>query len=473
MSNSDRKVVIDTARYIRDVRPIDPTEFVQYTGTNSVDDIRAVIRESAIDLNVIEREDGTFVPVDRESVTVSFDGVESLPPALDDGIEALLVEQYGSAWPHGPSGDELRDTIRRMKSDYFRGTPVDYQYPMALGYAVYHLPNYYAAIQYVLHELGGAGLLEPPLRILDVGAGVGGPALGIDAYLPDRTLVEYTAVEPSPARRVFERFAAKTGRNVHIRIRPDRAESFEPDGQYDLILFSNVLSELEEPVPTVDRYRQALEPAGAAILMSPADRNTSIGLRRVERTLVDERDRWSAYAPAVRLWPGERPTDTGWSFATYPSIDTPEVQRKLDTGRRETPDERPPNSGEFKNTSVQVSYAILRTDGKTRIRFRPDYRRVAKLGALAEHVTQRIDCVGVKLSDDLGTAENPVFRVGDGSQSTDVFAVMPLETRQNRRLISAPYGTGLRFENALVLWNGDEEAYNLVVDRESFVEAVP
>jgi hypothetical protein len=79
----------------------------------------------------------------------------------------------------------------------------------------------------------------------------------------------------------------------------------------------------------------------------------------------------------------------------------------------------------------------------------------------------------VKLSHDLTDGEgNPLFLVGDGSQSTDHFAVLARESGLNRALREAPYAAVLAFENALVLWNDDEGAYNLVVDGEAVVDRV-
>jgi hypothetical protein len=103
----------------------------------------------------------------------------------------------------------------------------------------------------------------------------------------------------------------------------------------------------------------------------------------------------------------------------------------------------------------------------------------------ADHVTDRIDVLGAKLSRSLvdrgeeersGTRDsgdpNPVYRVSDGSESTGHFAVLVDESGLNRTLREAPYGALLAFEGALLLWNDDEAAYNLVVDGETIVDRV-
>ena len=93
---------------------------------------------------------------------------------------------------------------------------------------------------------------------------------------------------------------------------------------------------------------------------------------------------------------------------------------------------------------------------------------------MERHVTNRIDLLAVKLSRDLTDTDdaNPLFRIGDGSQSVDHYAVSTADDPLNRPLLTADYGDVLRFENVLCLWNDDEAAYNLVVDRETIVEHV-
>jgi len=92
--------------------------------------------------------------------------------------------------------------------------------------------------------------------------------------------------------------------------------------------------------------------------------------------------------------------------------------------------------------------------------------------SMDEHVTDRINLLAVKLSHDLSEGDNPLFLIGDGSQQVDHYAVLTRESGLNRDLGAAPYGSILEFENVLVLWNDDEEAYNLVVDAETVVDAI-
>jgi SAM-dependent methyltransferase len=337
-----------------------------------------------------------------------------------------------------------------------------------LAYALYHLPDYFAAVQYVLAVLVEDGLLPKQLRVLDVGAGVGGPALGLATLLPDDALVDYHAVEPSDGADLLETMVGETGPNFHTTVHRRRAEDFEPSGEYDLVLFANVLSELADPVAVVERYRDVLASDGSLVALAPADRNTATNLRTVERRVEDG---LTVYAPTVRLWPDSQPTDEGWSFDVAPDIDVPAFQRRLD----EAAEDPEHDHGEFVNTDVQYAYTVLRRDGRRRVGFSPDRSRWAKMAEMDDHVSNRIDVAAIKLSHDLtdDPDANPLFKVGDGSERVAHYAVLTKKSSLNADLRTAAYGDLLTFENVLVLWNDDEGAYNLVVDGETVVDSLP
>ncbi|WP_254534725.1 small ribosomal subunit Rsm22 family protein [Halomarina litorea] len=468
MNADQRRAVLDSARYLREVRPLDPEELTDYVeGTPHPAVVRQVLREESVELGVVERDDGTFTPVDEGPVELAFEGVTEFPRDHAGRLEDLLVERYGLDWHEGDSGDRLRAVIRRVKDDYYRQHPVEYDAETALAYALYHLPDYYAVAGYVLADLASDGLLPHRLRVLDVGAGVGGPALGLLDCLPDNCLVDYHAVEPSAAADVFESLV-EVGRNRRVTVHRETAEDFTPEGEYDIVLFANVLSELDDPEAVARRYADHLAPEGTLVALAPADRNTATGLREVERSL--EADGMTVYGPAVRLWPGETPTDRGWSFDVKPDLAVPEFQHRLDEAATD-PDHA---LGEFVNVDVQYASSLLRHDDRRAVEFTPDPGRFARMADAESNVTERIDVLAVKLSHDLSGEEgNPLYKVGDGSEALDHYAVCTRESALNRDLREADYGDLLTFENALLLWNDDEAAYNLVVDAETVVDRVP
>ncbi len=463
--SDQRQAIRENAQYLRNVRPIDPEEIHEYVeGQPHPGVVRTTLRELAPELDLVEREDGTFVPAPDGPVEIDFDGVEAFPERYARALEDMLVETFGPGWPEGTSGDRLRERLVSLKDAYFDQRSVEYDELTALAYAIYHLPNTYAATQYVLADLAREGRIPSRLRVLDVGAGTGGPAIGLAELLPDETLVEYHAVEPSANADVLERLLSETGRNVHATIHRERAESFDPDGTFDLIVFANVLNELAEPATVLDKYRAALTPNGSVVAIEPADRNTATGLRRIERTVEDE---YTIYAPTCRLWPGRTPGSDCWSFDRKPDLSVPPFQQRLESAAGDRFE-----SGAFENVDVQYAVSILRTDGAERIEYTPDRSRVIPLGEVESVVTDRVDLVAIKLSHDLADGGNPLFLVGDGSENEDVFAVLVDDSALTRPLAAAPYGALLDFQNVLVLWNGDEEAYNIVVDDETVVDAV-
>jgi SAM-dependent methyltransferase len=465
----DREAVLDNAKYLRNVRPIDPAEIQEYVeGQPHPAVVRQVIREAAFDLGVIEREDGTFVPVPDDPVASHLETVRAFPERYARRLEDRLVERYGPDWHRGESGDRLRETIRATKERYFQGQPVAYDEWAADGYAIYHLPDFYAAVQYVLADLARDGLLPRRLRVLDVGAGTGGPALGLFDFLPEDALVEYHGVEPAASADVLAAMLEGTAPNVHATVHRERIEDFDADGTYDLLLFANVLNELDAPVAVVEDLLEHLAPDGTVVLLAPADENASRHLREVERSLegtATGAGTVGVYGPEPRLWPGETPSDGGLSFDVCPDLAVPSFQRHLDEPAGAT--------GEFVNVDVQFSPSILRVDDRRRYEFEPDADRWAKLADTEAHVTKRIDCLACKLSHDLADDGNPLFRVGDGSQSVDHYAVLVKTTALNRDLLAAEYGDLLTIDGALALWNDDERAYNLVVDEETVVDRVP
>ncbi|MFB6104351.1 MAG: methyltransferase [Halobacteriaceae archaeon] len=457
---ADRRAQVrDVARYLRSVRPLDPAELTDYVeGDVDAATIHADLHALAPDLGLVERADGTFAPVPDGTIPTPEDGIDALPPPIESMVEQRLTEAYGQDWATGASGEHLRSTIDALKADYYRQHPVDYDTDVAFAYTIYHLASYYATGYHVATELAAADLLEYDLRVLDVGAGVGAPALGFFAALPEDALVEYHAIEPGAGADLLATLLEATGSNVHPTLHRTTAEAYEPDEAFDVVVFANVLAELDDPVAVTTRYLEALTPSGTMVLVAPADEATSTGLRAVERALVDDRELATVYAPTVRLWPDAHPTDRGWSFVRKDDIAAPSFQTQL-AGDEAT----------YRHTSVQYSYAYLRTDGRQRYDITLTTDEAAKMAEMDAHVTNRVDVVAAKLSPDLGT-ENPLFKVSDGSEAVDHYAVLVHESPLTEPLRTAAYGTVLRFENVLVLWNDDEDGYNLVVDDEAVVD---
>jgi SAM-dependent methyltransferase len=478
----DRAAVRNNANYLRNVRPIDPEEIAEYIeGGAHPAVVRETLREEAFDLRLREREDGAFEPVPEEPVPDPDWAPTAFPEEYSFALEDLLVREFGANWHRGESGEELREAVRRLKDDYLYGNDVAYDRVAALGYAVYHLPAYYATVGYVLDDLVENGLLDRTLRVLDVGAGVGGPALGLHDYLPDDAVVDYHAVEPSAAADALDRMLDETGQNFRPTVHEETAEAFlgldggagesndETPDEFDLVVFGNVLSELADPAAVVEAALARLADDGSVVAFAPADRNTAMGLREVERAVATPESGVSVYAPTLRLWPNATPSDGGWSFDVADDLEVPPFQHRLDEAADRGSGDEP---GEFVNVDVQFAYAILRPDGRRRVDVRASDGRCARMSDSEDHVTDRVNLLAVKLSHDLSDGDNAVYLVGDGSQTVDHYLVCTRETVLNDDLRAADYGSVVFVENGLVLWNDDEGAYNVVVDDETVVDLV-
>ncbi|MDS0258894.1 class I SAM-dependent methyltransferase [Haloarcula sp. S1CR25-12] len=470
MNPETRQQIRENAQYLRSVRPLDPDEIYEYVeGQPHPAVVRQVLREEAVDLALVEREDGTFVPAPEEPLSVSVHGVQRFPREYERRVEELLAAAYGDDWARGDSGDRLRERVRDIKERYLHRERVDYDELSAHGYAVYHLPDYYAVATYVLSELAADGLLPSKLRVLDVGAGVGGPALALaDLAAEGDALLDYHAVEPSAAADVLETLLGSAEGSREVTVHRETAEVFdlasevEKGGPFDLVLFSNVLNELDDPAAVLTRYLDGLAEDGSVVALEPADRNTATGLREIERAVADDGPA-TVYAPTVRLWPHQSPESESWSFDKKPDLEIPPMQKRLDD----------PAGGtrEFVNVDVQYAYSVLRTDGERAIEMTPDRSTHAPMADAGNYVTDRVNLLAIKLSHDLSEeGSNPLFLLGDGSQKTDHFAVVTDPSLLNDDLGTAEYGDLLSIQNALALWNDDEEAYNLVVDGETTVD---
>jgi len=101
-----------------------------------------------------------------------------------------------------------------------------------------------------------------------------------------------------------------------------------------------------------------------------------------------------------------------WSFDVKPDLAVPEFQRRLDEAATD-PDH---GAQRFVNVDVQYAYSILRRDDERAIEAQGSREFAAKMADAEAHVTERVNLVAVKLSNDLADGGNPLFLIGDGSR---------------------------------------------------------
>jgi ribosomal protein RSM22 (predicted rRNA methylase) len=152
-------------------------------------------------------------------------------------------------------------------------------------------------------ELRGRGLLPPsPLRVLDVGAGVGAMTFGVSAALPDRscrvTAVDRDARALALLRRVTAALPVEVVTLTADVTRPP------PDGPFDLVVAGSVLNELPagEHRPLLDRLLARVTDEGAVIVVEPALRDTARALHRLRDELIAA-GAAHVFAPCTRRGP--------------------------------------------------------------------------------------------------------------------------------------------------------------------------
>jgi len=89
------------------------------------------------------------------------------------------------------------------------------------------------------------------------------------------------------------------------------------------------------------------------------------------------------------------------------------------------------------------------------------------LSQIRRHVEKRINLIAAKRSENLGDAKTIVFKLCDGTADIPVYALVPAYhvTPENEVIVSAPYGAILEIESVLVRHNSKQDAYNVLVSR--------
>jgi SAM-dependent methyltransferase len=403
-----------------------------------------------------------------------------LPPALGKAIEEYITKKVGKDWHDQVTLDRLRKAIVAQKDDYWK--PVQkrsLQYTKAysvLGYLTYHFPVYFMQTEHLLAMLARDGLLKKSMTILDIGTGPGVVPFAIADFWSrlNGAKADVYSVERSDEHieaflYLRERFVPKGG-NVSVKppVKADIASS-EPvkiPQQTDLIVFSNILNELNDKSPEqradlVMHYAEKLAPDGTILIIEPAEEAVSTQLRVLSLAL--KKRGFTIHSPCTFVHGTNCTPDRCWSFVTAPAIRPTRIMETL--AACEEP-------FRYVNTDVKYSYVVLRKDGKTKRTCRvPAGSRVLRLSQIHRHVDDRVDLIAAKMSENLGDAKTRVFRLCDGSAETPVYAVVPSYhiTAENKAILFAPYGAILELQGVLVRHNPKHNAYNVLVNRNTGV----
>ncbi|MGB9175206.1 MAG: small ribosomal subunit Rsm22 family protein, partial [Methanoregula sp.] len=364
----------------------------------------------------------------------AFFAARTLPPVLEQAIEQYIAKKVGKDWHDPVILERLRRAIVAQKDDYWK--PVQkrsLQYTKAysvLGYLAYHFPVYFVQTEHLLAMLARDGLLKKSMTILDIGTGPGVVPLAIadfwsrlDGAKADVYSVERSEEHIEAFLYLRDRFVPKGGK-VSVKP-PQKADITLPDPlkvpeQADLLVFSNVLNELSDKSPEqradlVMHYTGRLAPDGTVLIVEPAEEAVSTQLRVLSLAL--KKRGLSIHSPCSYIWGTNCTPDRCWSFVSAPCIRPTRIMEAL--ARCDEP-------FRYVNTDIKYSYVLLRKDGKTKETYRvPAGSRVLRISQIHRHVDKRVNLIAAKMSENLGDANNLMFRLCDGTADTPVFAVIP------------------------------------------------
>lgn len=420
---------------------------------------------------------------EEEKRIAAFFAARAFPRALEGAIEEYITKKTGTPWNDPVILERLRRAVVAQKDDYWKPAEKrSLRYTKAysvLGYLAYHFPGYFLQTEHLLAMLARDGLVKKSMTILDIGTGPGVVPLAIadfwsrlEGVRADVYSVERSEEQIEAFLYLRDRFVPKGGK-VSVKP-PQKADITASDPekipkQADLLIFSNVLNELNDKsigqrADIVMHYSERLAPDGTILIVEPAEEAVSTQLRVLSLAL--KKRGLTVHSPCTYIWGTNCTPDRCWSFVTAPCILPTRIMETL--ARCDEP-------FRYVNTDIKYSYVLLRKDGKIRETYRvPAGSRVLRVSQIHRHVDKRINLIAAKMSENLGDAQNLMFRLCDGTADTPVFAVVPAfhVTPDNAGIVSAPYGTVLELRGVLVRHNPKHEAYNLLVSRSTEIKPV-
>ncbi|MGB7789039.1 small ribosomal subunit Rsm22 family protein [Methanoregula sp.] len=405
----------------------------------------------------------------------------AMPAVLEGYIEQYITRKTGKDWTDPVSTERLRKAIVAQKDDYWKPAHRrSLQYSKGysvLGYLAYHFPVYFMQTEHLLAQLARDGLLKKTMTILDVGTGPGVVPLAIADFWSRLDNAQASVYSIERSEEHIEAFLylrdafVPRGGNVSVKP-PFKADITQPGSaalpeKIDLVIFSNVLNELEDATmdtraAIVEKIAEHLAPDGTILITEPADEENAVRMRTLTAEL--QKKGLFVYAPCSFIWGTPCTAPRCWSFLSALYIRKTRLMEHL--ARCDEP-------YRYVNTDIKYSYAVLRKDGlrKSAYRVGPG-SKFLRLSKIHLHVGKRINVAGVKMSGELGDAKNHLFKICDGTAKTPVYAVLPSyhETPENEALRTAPYGTVLEMRGVLVRYNKSHDAYNLLVSRNTVIQ---
>ncbi|MCS6886266.1 MAG: small ribosomal subunit Rsm22 family protein [Acidobacteriota bacterium] len=230
------------------------------------------------------------------------------------------------------------------------------------AYLLYYLPINVPKTWALLNELSAKPklYLKGPIRVLDLGAGPGAATLGVLFHpLCGADIAEFFAVDRVTAvladyEWIVSRLAQKLQRRHVIKTFAARLETVKFDGEFDIIILSNVINELARIKPRlvfdkVAEFLSLLSWQGSLLIVEPALKSAAIRLMKLRDALV-EKCAVKIYSPCPAQSPCPMLATTDWCHSEVFWY-RPRIVAQIDKligNRRDT---------------LSFSYLIIRRDG--------------------------------------------------------------------------------------------------------------
>jgi ribosomal protein RSM22 (predicted rRNA methylase) len=206
----------------------------------------------------------------------------------DDWLDTLdaVARETGLALAPG----KLRDEVRALSDAYNSGAFAKSRTRGALSARLlFSFPRDVPKMECAARELADAGELALPMRVLDVGAGLGASTWGLARLLAKRGLrgtIESAMIDDDDATLSIARAIARAHPRegvIDVRVIADT------HARYDMILVGQSLGEIDadetKQIAFLAKLLDRLEPHGSLIVVEPALRDRTRRLHRVRDAL--------------------------------------------------------------------------------------------------------------------------------------------------------------------------------------------
>ena len=228
---------------------------------------------------------------------------------VEDSIKDVLINKYGSNWKE--QNELFINSYEFLRKDFRKES---YYGDVSYFYLMYYMPLNIPKVQLVFLQLMKKKILPRELNILDIGSGVGTTAVamldlialldnlcelhGTSSFF-DR--VNISAVEGSSDNinvykenlSFFKERLNKTSSIEKITLKPPvlaDIEKFDIQGDYDLVILSNVLSEIEfypDRKNLLIKLSNNLKKNGDLMIIEPASRSRAESMNRLKYEICE------------------------------------------------------------------------------------------------------------------------------------------------------------------------------------------